>query len=147
MDSTNDSRLQSLLSNIASTSNVILQTVSSGASPGLTSPHYLPNPPVLSRPPDVLPELEATGAPAPMITELLEWYNKSCRSLRRQTEATVAKLPVRSTRVIRLFEEAYLKRANALKDRILQRVYSTSNKKCVKFNQVCPRIFLIILPT
>ncbi len=130
MDTTNHKQLQSLLA-IIDTSNRIGPISLSTLTP------VPANHPTLPRPPDVLPELEATGVPASMITELLHWYNKGCRSIRQRTEAALANLPITSPRIFHVFENAYLKRINDLKDLMLQRVSNTSNKKPPKFNQVC----------
>lgn len=142
MGSTKDSRFQSLLLSVVNTSINILHVVTPA---NFTEPPpSLPvNPPTLPPAPDVLPELQAAGAPASMITELLKWYNRECRSLRRQAEDAIANLPTTSTRGIYVFEEVYARRVNALKNQMLQRIRNFSTKRASKFNQVrrcCPAV-------
>ncbi len=135
MDSTDDSRFQSLLLSVMNTSKNIFHAVAPATF--TEPPPSLPvNPPALPPPPDVLPELQAAGAPASMIAELLKWYNRECRSLRRQAEAVIATLPTPSTRNIHVFEAVYMRKVSALKNHMLQRVRNFSTKRASKFNQV-----------
>lgn len=146
MNSTGNNRLALFLQNVANTSKAISKAVAGCDLPVLTTPTYSTKPPALPRPPNVLPELEATGAPASIISEELERFSQDCRALRRQAKIALLNITqnmpdlspfdkstgARSARSVRILEEAYLKRVDGLKNLMLKRVCCISTKHSPK---------------
>lgn len=151
MDPSRNSRLTRFFRNVASTSRVISQAVSGSNISKLST--LLPSiqPPVLPLPPNILPELRATGAPASVITEELEHFERGCLTLRQQAETAMAKI-IQGTpnllssgislpethRSVHVLEDTYLKYLHELKTHTLKRACNapprTSSR--TRFNQV-----------
>lgn len=155
MDPIKRKRLNSFLCNVAKTSRIISQTVSGVDLPAIPLPSRNTKPPTLPPPPNILSELEATGAPTSVIMQELEKFEQGCRTLRRQTEAILCRLaqstldlpslggskpdtPLRSSNFL---ESIYLKQVLNLKACTLKRVHAASANKSlrVRFNQVINR--------
>jgi len=114
--------------------------------------------PVLPHPPNILPELEATGAPASIISRELLTFKERCLVLRQQAEISmhkIARMPslpsserssdLLSSRSILVLRETYLAQVEGLRASTVNRLSHCSTRKRAIFNVgVCStRSFLL----
>lgn len=126
MDSNGDTRTRKALSNIMSISTALRSLVTSHINSPLIKPRRpLFRIPHLPPPPDILSELENSGAPVTCIQQLHKTYMHGCLLLQRKTAASMASLPHPSDAGIQTFQTIYSKRIDNMKDHILQRVRET----------------------
>jgi len=151
-----NSCLSHILRQIQGTSDAIYNSVSSsGFSRAFPTSVHLIEPLVLPIVPDILPELEATGAPSYFISREVEIFEKSCLILRQWAEKTYSKITqdipgVCSTtsafQSAQLLRHNYLRCVCELSARAITRVRRMSYKLSSRapFNQVCS--FLGLFP-
>lgn len=107
--------------------------------------------PVLPHPPNILPELEATGAPASIISRELLTFKERCLVLRQQAEISmhkIARMPslpsserssdLLSSRSILVLRETYLAQVEGLRASTVNRLSHCSTRKRAIFNKFKP---------
>jgi len=129
MDSNGDTRTQKALSNIMSISTALRTLVASHINTPLITPtRSLSCLPHFPPPPDILPELEMSGAPVAYIQQLHDAYMHGCLLLKQRTETSMASLPHPSNAELQTFQAIYFKRIDNMKNRLLQRFHDTLSK-------------------